>query len=86
MSLNSPFVSNYLVSFTFLHMAKFNPLPLDNILGQTELEAFADDKLNVTKPIISVFDRAENIVGKGEIAFTSNFSFSHKVFKRLLAC
>ena len=31
--------------------------------------------LNVTKMIISVFDR-ENIVGKGAIACTSNFSFS----------
>ena len=35
--------------------------------------------------IISVFDREENIVGKGEIACTSNFSFSHNVFKRLLS-
>ena len=34
--------------------------------------------------IISVFDRVENIVGKGEIACTSNFSFSHNFFKRLL--
>ena len=33
---------------------------------------------------ISVFDRVENIVGKGEIASTSNFSFYHNVFKRLL--
>ena len=32
--------------------------------------------------IISVFDRVENIVGKGEIAY---FSFSHNVFKRLLS-
>ena len=30
---------------------------------------------------ISVFDRVKNIVGKGEIACTSNFSFSHNVFK-----
>ena len=35
--------------------------------------------------IISVFDREENIVGKGEIACTSNFSFSHNVFKRFLS-
>ena len=35
--------------------------------------------------MISVFDRVENIVGKGEIACTSNFSFSHNVFKRLLS-
>ena len=34
--------------------------------------------------IISVFDRVENTVGKGEIACTSNFSFSHNVFKRFL--
>ena len=35
--------------------------------------------------IISVFDKVENIVGKGEIACTSNLSFSHYVFKRLLS-
>ena len=34
--------------------------------------------------ITSVIDRVENIVGKGEITCTSNFSFSHNVFKRLL--
>ena len=37
----------------------------------------------LTKMIISVFDRVENIVGKGEIACTSNFSFSNNVFKGL---
>ena len=63
----------------------FNPFPQDKILGQVKLKAFADDKLNVTKMIISVFDRVENIVRKGEIACTSNFSFSHNVFKRLLS-
>ena len=63
----------------------FNPFPRDKILDQTKLNAFADDELNVTKMIISVFDRVENIVGKGEIACTSNFSFSHNVFKRLLS-
>ena len=35
--------------------------------------------------IISVFDRVENIVGKEEIAHTSNLPFSHNVFKRLLS-
>ena len=29
-------------------------------------------------------NRTENIVGKGEMLVTSIFSFSHKVFKRLL--
>ena len=40
--------------------------------------------------IISVFDRVENIVGKGEnagikVLVTSIFSFSHNVFKRPLS-
>ena len=42
-----------------------NPFPHDKILEQTKLKAFADDKLNLTEMIISVFDRVENIVGKG---------------------
>ena len=61
-----------------------NPFPHDKILDKTKLKAFVDDKLNVTNLTISVFDRVENIVGKGEIARVSNFSFSHNVFKRLL--
>ena len=53
--------------------------------GSDEIEnVFPDDKLNVTE-MISVFDRVENIVRKGEIACTSNFSFSHNVFKRILS-
>ena len=64
-------------------MSKINPIPHDKILDQTKLKEFADDKLNVTKIIISAFDRVEKIVGKGEIACASNFSFSNNVFKRL---
>ena len=64
--------------------ALLNPLTDNKILDQTKLKAFADNKLNVTNMIIFVFDRVENILGKGEIACTSNFSFSHNVFKRLL--
>ena len=66
-------------------MYTLNPFPHDKILDETKLKAFADDKSNVTKMIISVFDRVENIVGKEEIACTSNFSFSHNVFKRVLS-
>ena len=62
----------------------FNPFPHVKILDQTKLEAFAD-KSNVMKMIISVFDRRENIVGKGESACSSTFSFSHNVFKMLLS-
>ena len=75
------FIVRYLAS---LHLI-FNPFPHDKILDQTKLKAFADDKLNVKKMIISVNDRIEKIVGKGEIVCTSNFSFSHNVFKRLLS-
>ena len=35
--------------------------------------------------IVSVFDTVENIVRKGKIACTSNLSFSHNNFKRLLS-
>ena len=46
------------------------------------MKAFADDKINVAEMKISLSDTVENIVGKGENA--GIFSFSHKVFKRLL--
>ena len=62
-----------------------SPFPHDKILDQAKLKAFADDKLKVTKMMISVFDRVENIVGKGESAGTSTFSFFHNDFKRLLS-
>ena len=63
----------------------FNPFRHNRILDQAKLKAFADNKLNVTKMIISVFDRVENIVEKEEIACTSNFSFPHNVFNRFLS-
>ena len=44
-----------------------NPFPHDKILDWTKLKAFADYKLNVTKMVISVFDRVENIVGKEKL-------------------
>ena len=63
----------------------FNPFPHNKILEETKLKAFADNNLNVTKMIISVTDRVANIMEKGEIADTTNFSFSHNLFKRLLS-
>ena len=60
----------------------FNSLPNDKILDWSNLKTL--QTTNVTKMIISVLDRIENIMGKGEIACTSNFSFSHNVFKRLI--
>ena len=40
----------------------------DKILGVTKLKAFANDKLNIAKVMISLFDRVENTVGKEENA------------------
>ena len=65
-----------------VYSVRLNPFPHNKILDQTKLKAFADDKLDITKMIISVFDRVENIVGKGEIACTSNFSFYPQCFQK----
>ena len=45
-----------------------DPLPDYKNLASTKLKAFADDKLNVAKLLISLSHRVENIVGKGENA------------------
>ena len=74
----------YIYRANFETLYCFNPFrntrTLKKKMDRTKLKAFADDKLNVTKMLIYVFDRLENIVGKGEMAGTSNFSFSHIVF------
>ena len=43
-----------------------NPLTNDKILEKTKFKGIADDKLNLTKLTISLFDRTENTVRKGE--------------------
>ena len=45
----------------------------NKVWGWTKLEAFADDKFNVAKMMISLFDRVENNVGKGENADCQHF-------------
>ena len=61
-----------------------NSLPNKKFLAWSSLKVFADDKLNVIKTMFA-FNTVENIVSKGKNAgVTSIFSFSHKVFKRLL--
>ena len=45
-----------------------NLLTKDKILALTKLKGSADDKLNVTKMMFSVFYRVQNTVGKGENA------------------
>ena len=46
-----------------------NSLPYKKILDWLKLKAFADDKLNIAKMVISPCDRGENIVGKGDRHF-----------------
>ena len=43
------------------------------ILAWSKLKAFAVDKFTVAKMMISVFDRIENVVGKGENASYQHF-------------
>ena len=58
----------------FLFRQPFNCLPNDKKEDLIKLKAFADDKFNVAYMMISVSDREENIVGKGE-----NVGYQHFV-------
>ena len=51
----------------------FNSLPNDKIFYVIKLKEFADDKSNVTKTMIPLFDNVENTVGKGENAGYQHF-------------
>ena len=48
-------------------------LPNDKILDVTKLKTFADNKLNVASTTISLFDKVENTVEKGENAGYQHF-------------
>ena len=61
--------SNRTKTFTQVYHTCFISLPNNKTL-KNKLKAFADEKINVAKLMISVFKRAENIV------VTSIFSFS----------
>ena len=70
------------ISYNLKHLV--NPFPNDRILDMTKLKAFADDKLNVAKMMNHLLNWKENTVGKEKMLVTSNFSFSHSVFKTLV--
>ena len=57
-----------------------NPLPNDKILDVTKLKAFAEEKLNIAKMTISLFDKVKNTVGKGENAGYQHFLFFPQCF------
>ena len=59
-----------------------NPLPNDKIFDLTKLKALADDKLKVAKMMISLFDRVENTVEKGENAGYQHFLLFPECFPK----
>ena len=67
------------------HHVCFNPFPNHKFLDVTKLKAFADDKLNVAKMTIFLFDRAENTVGKGENAGYQHFLLFPVCFPKLFS-
>ena len=62
-----------------------NTLPNDKILTCYKLKAFADDKVTVAKLMIFVFDRVENIAGKGENAGYQHFLLFLQCFQKALS-
>ena len=48
-------------------LCSINPFPHNKHLNQIKLKTFADDKLNVTKTIISVFDRVKTLWEKEKL-------------------
>ena len=61
--------------------SRFNSLP-DNFQNRTKLKAFADDKSNAGTLKISVFNKVENIVGKGENAGYRHFLLFQHCFQQ----
>ena len=59
-----------------------NPLPNYKILELIKLKAFADNKSNFAQMTISLFDRVENTVGKGENAGFQHFLLFQQCFPR----
>ena len=60
------------------------PFPKQQILNSSKLKEFADDNFKFDENGKKLSERVENTVGKSKLLVTSNFSFSHSVFKRLV--
>ena len=60
----------------------FNPFPNDKLLDSTKLKAFLDDNSTLPEKIISVYDRIENIVEKGENAGYQHFLLFPQCFQK----
>ena len=74
----------FLQKHKFITYFYFNPLLNDKILDINKLKASADNKLNVAKMAISLFDSQKTLWEKEKMLVNSIFSFTLSVFKRLL--
>ena len=54
-------------------------------LDSSKLKEYADDNFKFDENGRKLSKRVENTVAKGEMLVTSNFSFFHSVFKRLVS-
>ena len=78
-------VDLYNKSVTVIDLARtkfMNSSPNDKILDWGKFKAFADYKIKSDKIMIFVFNRIENIVGKGE----NETMFSKGLFLRVAKC
>ena len=66
-----------------MHYHTINPFPHDKILNQTKLKAVADNKLNVTEMIISVFNIVEKHCGKRRNCLYKQFLLFPQCFQRV---
>ena len=62
----------------------FSPFPKQQILDFSKLKEFADDNYEFDENGEKFSKGTEDAVGKGKLLVTSDFSFSHGVFKRLV--
>ena len=62
-------------------MGQLTLKPNGKILDWSKLKAFADDKVNLADMMISLSDRVENIVGKGENAGYQHFLLFPQCFQ-----
>ena len=72
----------YISNIYFVISQCFNPLPNEKLSEVTKLKAFADDKLNIVKMVITLFDRVENTVEKGENAGYQHFLLFQQSFPK----
>ena len=63
---------------------QFQPLPNNKTLNWSKFNTLADKNLNEVQMMLSSFDRAENIVGKGENAGNQHFLLFPQCFKKSL--